>query len=421
MDSVTLVLICGDHEMYFDLHRRCVLRDTPSPLLVLANRASALVLEEACPELEIQRVQWSDEDRLLDDILVLSRTRPIGSVSTANEGLMELAGRVRAGLGLPGMRPELVARFRDKMLMKQVLAAAGVRVPAYACCDERAAVTALLEHHGRLVIKPVDGLGSRSVSFVSSMDELDAWYLGPHALSRFEAEEFIDGAMYHVNSVVRDGRPLLTASALYLPGMSSIDFRHGTPLVTVMVEDAALAQRLAAYGQQVFDLLGLVNGVTHLECFLTAAGEIVLCEVAARPAGAGIVQMIEAQYGMHLTRAQLLLDSGHGSSLVPAAPQLGLVGLMGFRTARGGTIRRIAASSDFDEQWISMASVPFKTGSIVHAARMSSEVLGLLIFSGTSHTEFMDRRARLQSRFDDSLVLEPVARNTGPADFQEVV
>ena len=421
MDAVTLVLVCGDHKQYFDLRNRCVLADLPAPLLVLANRASEVLLRDACPELEILRVQWSDEDRLLAEILALSETRPVRAVSTANEALMDLAGRVRAELGLPGLGPELVARFRNKLLMKQVLGAAGMRVPAHACCDQREAVAALLRRHGRLVFKPVDELGSRDVAFVASMDELDAWYRNGHDLSRFEAEEFIDGAMYHVNSLVCDGRVLLTASAVYLPGMASIDFRQGTPLVTVMVEDAMLAQRLAAYGRQVLELLGLVNGVAHLECFLTAGGEIVLCEVAARPAGAGIVQMIEAQHGIHLTRAQLLLDSGNGASLEVRAPRPELVGMMGFRTARGGTVRRIADRGDFPEEWISMALLPYGPGSMVRAARMSSETLGLLIFGAANHAEFMERRARLQSRFDDSLVLEPAARLARQANFQETL
>ena len=421
MTPVTLVLICGDHNLYFDLRRQCVLREMPGPLLVLANRASAVVLEEACPGLEIRRVQWSDEDRLLEEVLELARTRLLAAVSTANEGLMDLAGRIRAGLGLPGMGPRLVARFRDKLLMKQLLDARGMRVPAYARCDARAAVEALLARHRKLVLKPVDELGSRGVSFVSSHAELDAWYAQGHALSRFEAEEFIDGAMYHVNSVVRGGAVLLSASALYLPGMASIDFHRGTPLVTVMVEDAELTRRLAAYSRQVLDVLGLADGVAHLECFVTADGEIVLCEVAARPPGAGIVQMIEAQYGLHVTRAQLLLDSGHGAGLEPVAPRPGVAGLMAFRTARGGTIREIAAGADFAEPWIGMVSLPFGSGSIVRAARMSSDVLGLLIFSGASHAEFMARRALLQQRFDDSLVLDPVARSAPRAALQEVV
>ncbi|XQM32335.1 hypothetical protein ACNSZF_23380 [Burkholderia gladioli] len=46
------------------------------------------------------------------------------------------AGRLREAFDIPGDRPAAVARFRDKAVMKQVVAAAGLRVPRFVALDE---------------------------------------------------------------------------------------------------------------------------------------------------------------------------------------------------------------------------------------------------------------------------------------------
>ena len=377
MEAVTLVLVCGDHKQYFDLRNRCVLSGLPSPLLVLANRASEVLLRDACPELEILRVQWSDEDRLLAEILALSRTRPVRAVSTANEALMELAGRVRAALGLPGLGPALVARFRNKLLMKQVLGAAGMRVPAHACCDQREAVDALLRRHGRLVLKPIDELGSRDVAFVCGMDELDAWYRNGTTTCRASRPRNSSTAPCTTSIPW-----CATASAYGQRRVPAGDGEHRFPPRHAARDRHGRGCRAGA----------AAGGVRAPGAGTASPGQRRLpsrmfpdrrrrdrpVRGGGAPAGAGIVQMIEAQHGIHLTRAQLLLDSGNGASLDVRAPRPELVGMMGFRTARGGTVRRIADGADFHEECDQHGLAGYRPGSMVRAARMSSETLGLL-------------------------------------------
>lgn len=414
MAPTMLILVCGDHKMYFDGAGECILKDLPFPVVLLTSRKSAAAFDDCGLELEIHRAQWSDFALVREAAAALARQRPVFAVATVNEALMELAAELRELLDLDGMRPPLAARFRNKLLMKQVLRAAGLRVPDYASCSDRQAAAALLETHPKLVIKPIDGLGSRHVSFVESAAALAAWYQAEPDPAKYEIEEFISGAMYHVNDVVRGGRSQLSASAVYLPGMASIDFSRGRPLVTLMLDDAELRQRLAAYSARIIGALGLVDGITHLECFITPAGEIVLCEIAARPAGGGIIHMIECQHGIHFGRAALLLEGGRGDLLaIGRSEPDGIFGLLGFRASRSGTVAQIAGREHFAEDWISYAALYAQAGTYVRAARLSSDFLCLLVFAAEDHAQFHQRREQLQLRFDAALAYAGAA---GAAD-----
>ncbi|MEM7676928.1 MAG: ATP-grasp domain-containing protein, partial [Myxococcota bacterium] len=312
--------------------------------------------------------------------------------------------------GLPGLTPELTRNFRDKIVMKNKVRAAGLRVPDYVSCTDRDAVEALLAKHDRIVIKAVDGQGSREVTFVNSKDELDAWFATPNPyFENFEAEEFIDGILYHVNSIVHNGESILVASAPYLPNMGNIDFTEGTPFVSVLVTEGDLKARLEDFSQKALTALGLQNGVTHFECFVKSNGEIVFCETAVRPGGGGIVLMIEGQYGVNYNRAGILLEAGRGDLIKIEDRPNEVLGLMGIRQAFAGTVKKAPTSNLFGEEWIRHARIDAEVGNYVPSASHCTDFLGVFIFSSPSRNDFDTRREELYSRFYSSLEIQPGA------------
>ncbi|WP_224360665.1 ATP-grasp domain-containing protein [Hyalangium versicolor] len=401
--SKMLIFARGDGRAFTALDGSSILANLPFPVAVFVDKANAKYFETA----DIEIVRWRDPDDVCQRAMRRHAEHGVFAVATLDELLVDVAARVRNELKLPGARPEDAQRFRNKMLMKKLLRAAGVRVPEHVSCENRAGVEALLAKYHRLVIKPVDGQGSRDVSFIDSRDELNHWYGQGHAAKSFEAEEFIEGTLYHVNAVVRDGKPIHTSSAPYLPGMANIDFTAGTPFVSVMLTEGELKERLEAFSTRMLSVLKLENGVTHMECFVTSQNEIVFLEVAARPGGGGIVLMMEGQCGINFSRAVLLLEAGRGD-LIPSGQQKTgqTFALMGFRQAFAGFVQRAATPDMFSESWIRYVKIDLKPGQFLAAASHCTDFTGLLVFSSPDRTEFDTRRSALYERFYSSLEIQ---------------
>jgi biotin carboxylase len=77
--------------------------------------------------LQVPRIM--DEDDVMDRVSAWLRGREIDRVLSNWGPLVLLAARLRERWGLPGMSVDAVRGFRDKQLMKERVAAAGLRVP----------------------------------------------------------------------------------------------------------------------------------------------------------------------------------------------------------------------------------------------------------------------------------------------------
>jgi hypothetical protein len=194
--------------------------------------------------------------------------------------------------------------------MKRHVAAGGVRVPEHLPVERALDAADLLARHGQIILKPRAGMGSVGVHRVSSRDELRALDArGFSGEGSYEAEEYIEGDMYHVDSVVVAGRPLVGIPSLYLD--SNEYFPVGGQNRTVVLDSGRRRDVLEDFNRRVLAQLPWFSGVTHLEVFVGRDEQPVFCEVAGRPGGGGIVPAFQHRYGVDL-------------HLLTALPQLGL-------------------------------------------------------------------------------------------------
>ncbi|MEZ4235748.1 MAG: hypothetical protein R3F59_06210 [Myxococcota bacterium] len=235
-----------------------------------------------------------------DDVIARVRAWLGGRRPDRIEGLWEvttlLAARLREQLGVPGMSVDTVHGFRDKVEMKRRVAAAGVRVPRTARVRTAREVHAFAEQSGYpLCIKPVDGAGSGDTHRIGSLAELEAVLPRLGHLDEASLEEFVTGDELTFETICVQGRPVYTSVSFYVPNV--LDARRNewiSPIIFAMrdPDDPSVAPGVQM-GHDVLRALKMGTGFTHMEWFRTSTGEAVFGEVACRPPGANMVDLMD--------------------------------------------------------------------------------------------------------------------------------
>jgi biotin carboxylase len=245
------------------------------------------------------------EADVVDRVHAWLRGREVDRVLANWEVMVLTAARLRERLGVPGMTVDAVNGFRDKQLMKQRVAAAGLRVPRAERVRTIAETRAAAERIGfPLIIKPIAGAGSADTYRVDDAAALDAALARMHHVTEASCEEFVEGDEYTFDTVCIAGAPAFENVAQYLP--RPLDARSNEWISPVIITVRDLAQpRLAAgiaLGRRVLGALGMGDGFTHMEWYRTASGEVVFGEIGCRPGGAHLVDQMNYTCDIDLFR-----------------------------------------------------------------------------------------------------------------------
>lgn len=221
--------------------------------------------------------------------------RTIDRVCCLWEPGIELAALIREALGVPGQSYEQALRFRNKDLMKQALAAGGVRVPRHEVATSAVEVWAGAEKIGYpLIIKPISGAGSMDTFRCDDKDDVANAIAQLGHIAEVDIEEFIDGEEYTFDTICAGGETKYFHIAYYRPRPLIARTNEWISPQTLSyrdVDDPKLAGG-RAMGEQVLRTLGYDTGFTHMEWYRKADGEAVFGEVAARPPGARTVDLM---------------------------------------------------------------------------------------------------------------------------------
>lgn len=242
-----------------------------------------------------EHVPLADTDAVLVALRGLSRHADVDQVECLWEPYVELAARIRADLGVPGMSVEQARTFRDKGAMKKVLDEAGIRTPRHAVARSAHEVWQAAERIGYpLVVKPIAGAGSADTYRVDSTHELTEILPRLRHVPTVSVEEFIEGEEHTYDTVCGAGEVLFENLGWYLPKPLEARSHEWISPVTVSLRDVEV-EHLAPgrdMGRRVLQALGFTAGFTHMEWFRTPSGEAVFGEIGARPPGARTVDIM---------------------------------------------------------------------------------------------------------------------------------
>lgn len=239
-------------------------------------------------------------------------------VESAWEPTMLLAARLRERWGLPGMSMDAVLGFRDKKLMHERIAGAGLRTAQSARLERNEDAWPVVERIGYpVVIKPTAGAGGANTFICGDAVELQAALRSTQHVRERIIEAFVSGDEYTHETLCVNGTPVFQSVCRYEPVV--LDARKNewiSPIIFCYrdVNDPTLTDGVRL-GLRAVDALHMGSGLTHMEWFRQADGSAVFGEMACRPPGSKMMDL------MNYARNQDLY-AAWGSAVLGIDPQL---------------------------------------------------------------------------------------------------
>ena len=236
-----------------------------------------------------------DEDSVVRTVVQWARGKQIDRVICLWEPGVLLAARLREELCTSGMTVEECLPFRDKDLMKEKVAAAGIRTPKHKSAKSAQGVRAAVKKIGYpVIIKPIAGAGSMDTYRVNDAAELKAAIAKLGHIDEVNVEEFIDGEEYTYDTICIDGKIVYSNIGYYRPRPLTARSEEWISPQTLCLRDLDAPHLKGGHemGHAVLEALKMKTGFTHMEWYQKPDGEVVFGEIAVRPAGARTVDLM---------------------------------------------------------------------------------------------------------------------------------
>ena len=235
-------------------------------------------------------------------------------IACSDEFNVLLAAKLRDEYKLYGNSFSLVNRYRNKVIQKQTLIQNNIAVPKFRELISSNIRNKLLiyknlasELNIPFILKPQSEAASIGINIINSFSDFEK-YLLDNSYEYLITEEFIDGQLYHCDLITENTRVLFAQSAEYLfNGLSFIKGKnHGS---IPLEQNNPINIKLIEFTKLTNQILGLQNGCTHHEIFITSKGELIFLEAALRPPGSLVPEIYKRMFNVNLMNAALCLDS----------------------------------------------------------------------------------------------------------------
>ncbi|HEV3484691.1 MAG TPA: hypothetical protein VG106_04745 [Vicinamibacterales bacterium] len=247
----------------------------------------------------------NNREHIINAVSYLARSEHLDRIVPLDEFDLEVASTLREHLRVPGMGETTVRYFRDKLAMRMRAREKGIVVPDFVPILNRERIGEFLDRvPAPWILKPrlsASAIGIKKISergelwpLVDSLGDKQSYYL---------LERFIEGDVFHVDSVVWQGNVDFAEAQGYM--RPPFDVYHGGGLfcTRTLDRDAATTRELEDANRDVVQALGMLRGVLHTE-FICGRGDgrVYFLETAARVGGAYIAETVEAATGINLWR-----------------------------------------------------------------------------------------------------------------------
>ena len=290
-----------------------------------------------------------DAPEALDQLLRANQERPFNGVVATDDTTVELGSRIAQTLKLPHNPPQAAQYSHRKDLSRQVLQAAGVRVPDFRVLSLGKAIAPQLEElEFPCVVKPLSLSASRGVIRADTQQDVQSAcqriqlileaegiaddYVSSHVL----VEAFIPGPEVALEGLLHRGK--LDVLAIFdKPDPLEGPFFEETYYITPSRHTAAIQQEIIECVRDACDGLGLCEGAVHAEVRIGESGCAII-EVAARTIGGECARLLGFGTGHSLEDLVIAHAVGRPLSIRRSS---GAAGVLMIPITKSGSLRRI--------------------------------------------------------------------------------
>jgi biotin carboxylase len=273
----------------------------------------------------------------LDLVSHIARTRQPDRIVALEEFDVVIAALAREHLCMSGMSSSTAKTFRDKYAMAVNARDAGLTVPEFVAAINNDEISDYLKRvPPPWVLKPrsdVSAIGIRKIESADdvwkTIEELNQRETFRERASYHVLARFIPGEVFHVDSLVRDGRVAFAGVNKY--GRPPLQVAHGggAYISQTIPHDSVEKKKLQEINRRLIKAMGMQSGATHAEFIKSEAdGDFYFLEIASRVGGAYIADVLEAASGINLWREWAKLevtDSKAKPQLKPRKEHAGII------------------------------------------------------------------------------------------------
>lgn len=293
-------------------------------------------------------VSFANIEQAYPDVVRLARERSVDALLSVDDAATELAALGARELGFTHNSPDAAVAAHDKLLMREMLAAAGLKHPwfmVYPASLDPDALPDTIEYP--CVVKPVRLSGSRGVIRADDRGELVAAFRRTARIARDESpnpddaqvliEEYLPGDEVAVEGLLTDGD--LHVLAIFdkpdpLVGPYFEETIYVTPSRHTPATQAAIARETADAAAA----LGLRHGPIHAELRINDGG-VWTIEIAGRSIG-GLCSTI-LSFGAGMSLEEVILRHAVGMAIPTFDRTGGAVGVMMIPIPARGFLRDV--------------------------------------------------------------------------------
>lgn len=303
---------------------------------------------------------------------------------------------------VPGAGLGAAQILRDKSQVRTVTGAAGIANPVSRAVGGPAELRAFMaEQDGPVVLKPANRQASVGTMILHDVAEADAAWAecvvqdegfvvpGRGLPLRMIAEQYVSGAEFSVEMMVRAGEPVfgnVTGKVLY-PGPRPVELGHLVP-AEIPTE---LTQRLLAETAAVLAAVGFGTGFAHCEWIVPPDGTPYLVECAGRMPGDGIIELIQRAWRFDIVEEYIRMMRGLPlrQPLPERAPAGAAVWFLHVEPGEVLSVDGVAAAQAVPD--VVTVSVTAKPGGRVNELRSSWDRIALVTACSATPSEALER------------------------------